>query len=327
MAILITGGAGFVGLNLVEQCLLQKQHVVLFGPVPPTARDYLNQFKGAESHLRLVEGDVRKADELDSAIVRYQIRQIVHGAAITADIEREKTSARAIVDVNVGGTVEVLEAALRHRVERVIQLGTGSIFGSAGNVQGPLDEVDSAVLPQSLYGISKYAAERIAVRYRQARGLPVSVLRLGMVFGRWEYDSGLRDTLSLPWQVARSARAGEHVVLHTDAGNDWVYANDVAQGIRAALAADALPEPVYHLSAGQEWSVRDWCALLKQRYPQFSYGFSQNLGDCTIGRNKASKRAIFSIERLVRDTGYRPQFLLNDAFTDYMEWSDAAHTR
>lgn len=222
--------------------------------------------------------------------------------------------------------MEVLEAALRHRVERVIQLGTGSIFGSAGNVQGPLDEVSSLVLPESLYGISKYAAERTAVRYRQARGLTVSVLRLGMVFGRWEYASGLRDTLSLPWQLAHLARAGEHVVLHADAGNDWVYADDVARGIRAALATPTLTEPVYHLSAGQEWSVPDWCALLQQRHPGFTYAFSQNLGDCTVGRNKAAKRAIFSIERLTRDTGYRPRFLLSEAFENYMDWSDASHT-
>lgn len=325
MTILITGGAGFVGLNLAEQCLQQGQNVVLFGPVPAKAHEYLSEFDGVESRLRLVQGDVRVSAELDAAIVSNQVTRIVHGAAITADIHREKTSARTIVDVNLGGTIEVLEAALRHGIDRVIQLGTGSIFGSAGNVQGQLDEVSSVVVPDSLYGISKYAAERTAVRYRHTRGLAVTVLRLGMVFGRWEYASGLRDTLSFPSQLAALARAGGHVVLHVDAGNDWVYADDVARGIINALTAPTLPEPVYHLSAGQAWSVPDWCFLLKQRYAGFTYEFSQNLDDCTVGRNKPAKRAIFNIDRLTRDTTYRPQFLLNEAFKSYMDWNEA-HT-
>lgn len=321
MAVLITGGAGFVGLNLVEQCLQAQQQLVLFGPLPAAACEYLQHFPNASTHLYRVEADVREAEQLDRAIQTYGVRQIVHGAAITADLEREKTAARAIVDVNLGGTIEVLEAALRHNIERVIQLGTGSVFGPAGNVSEPLDELTSPALPVSLYGISKYAAERAAVRYRQARNLNVSVLRLGMVFGRWEYPSGLRDTLSLPWQLTEQARAGAHVVLHAQAGDDWVYADDVAAGIRAALSTPTLNEPVYHLSAGLAWSLPEWCALLKQTYPQFSYEFSHCLEDCTLGQNKAAKRAIFNIQRLMRDTAYTPQYLLPQAFRHYMSWS------
>ena len=143
--------------------------------------------------LSTVLGDVRRGADLDAALREHAVDRVVHGAAVTAGLEREKNAAADIFTVNLLGAMEVMEAALRHGVRQVVQLGTGSVFGSAGRVEGMLDET-SAVLPDTLYGISKFAAERTGVRYRQTRGLNLTVLRLGTVFGRWEYDTGVRDT-------------------------------------------------------------------------------------------------------------------------------------
>ena len=320
MSVLITGGAGFVGLNLAQHLLAQGGNVVLFGPAGPPPATLASLQAQAPGRLIIAQGDVRSAGDLDAAIVAHNVFDIVHGAAVTADIDREKRDARGIVEVNLIGTIEVLEAALRHDIRRTVQLGTGSIFGAAGNLTATLDESSSPAIPESLYGISKYAAERVGLRYRTTRGLNLSIVRLGMVFGRWEYATGVRDTLSLPLQLMQFALAGGHAVIPATTGDDWVYATDVAQGLAAMLALDHSPEPIYHLSAGTRWSIPAWCEKLRQHYPGFSFALSEQLAECNVARNKAGRRAPMNIDRIKRDADYQPRYLQDAAFDDYIRW-------
>ena len=208
MRVLIAGGQGFVGLNLAEQLLTQGHAVALFGPnsAPSSFKSSLEDLPG---ELMIMDGDVSQVADLEHAFVTFKPDRVVNAAAITAGLDREKLSARRIFEVNLLGTVELLEACLRHKVSRVVQLSTGSVFGEQGRSSAWLDEGSSPALPESLYGISKFAAERTCIRYATKRGIDVTALRLGTVFGRWEYDTGLRDTLSIPLQLLRSAQAGQ----------------------------------------------------------------------------------------------------------------------
>lgn len=319
MAVLITGGCGFVGINAALHLLRRGEEVVLFGPAPPPSAA-LAALQRAAGRLHVVAGDVGIAADLDALLETHAVDRVIHGAAITADMHRERRAARDIFMVNLIGTVELLEAAVRHQVRRVVQLGTGSIFGAAGRAADILDEQTSAALPETLYGISKFAAERTGLRYRQTRGLNLTVVRLGMVFGRWEYDTGVRDTLSMPLQLLRVAENHGTAVIHSEAGDDWVYSVDVARGLAAVLDLPASPEPIYHLSAGRRWSMDDWCARLKKRFPRFNYRFSAVLEECTLGRNKPAPRSPMSITRIARDAGYAPAYLPAQAFADYMAW-------
>ena len=321
MAILITGGAGFVGLNVAEFLCDRGESVVLFGPSPPPA-GALTALQKRRGCAHFAAGDVSVGSDLDAVIESYAIDGIIHGAAITADLAREWRAARDIFVVNLLGTVEVLEAALRHRVNRVVQLGTGSIFGAAGMASESLDEQTSPALPTTLYGISKFAAERAGLRYRDTRELNLTVARLGMVFGRWEYETGVRDTLSMAFQLARMAEKGMDAVIHRNAPDDWVYSVDVARGLVELLDLPRSPEPIYHLSAGIRWSIEAWCRRLKERFPEFEYSFADRLEDCTVKRNSSARRSPMSIARIQRDTGYKPQFLLDHAFDDYTSWRD-----
>ena len=326
MAVLITGGAGFVGLNAVEQLLARGDEVVLFGPAPPPAAA-LAMLRELPGKMHVVTGDVSVAADLDAVFAAHKIDRVIHAAAITADLAREQRAARDIITVNLLGTVEMLEAALRHKVRRFVQVGTGSIFGEAGEASAELDERDSPVLPETLYGISKFAAERTGLRYRNSRGLNLTVVRLGMVFGRWEYDTGVRDTLSVPLQLMPVAEAGGEAVLHTQAADDWVYSVDVARGLVAVLDLPSSSEHIYHLSAGLRWSLAEWCARLQRRYPGFRYRMSDNLEECTLGRNKPRMRSPMSIARIRRDTAYEPAWPPERAFDDYLAWREKAAAR
>lgn len=321
MAILITGGAGFVGINVAGTLADRGEAVVLFGPAPPPPAA-LTWLRAKPGRVEVAVGDVTHAEDLDAVIARHGIERAIHGAAITADFHREARAARDIFSVNVLGTIEMLEAALRHRLRRVVHLSTGSIFGAAGRASPALDEQTSPAIPETMYGISKYAAERTGLRYRGTRGLNLTVVRLGTVFGPWEYDTGARDTLSIQLQLLGAAERGEAAAVNVTAGGDWVYATDVARGLTAMLDLPASPEPVYHLSAGMAWSVEDWCERLRRRYPSFQCRVTDRAEECTIGRNSPLPRSPMLIERMRRDTGYAPEYLMDRAFDDYMAWRE-----
>jgi nucleoside-diphosphate-sugar epimerase len=248
----------------------------------------------------------------------HRCSHVVHGAAITAGLDRETRQARTIADVNLGGTIEVLEAALACGVTRVVQLGTGSVYGTvAADVQ--LIDESLAPEPESMYGITKYAAERTALRYRSKRSLDVVVGRLGVVFGRWEYDTGVRDTLSVPLQLLKVAEAGAMAHFRRGLPDDWVYATDIADAVVALLGAGTLRHGVYQIAGGSRWSLTAWCDRLKQVFPGFDYAETVDESAINVGAASPSARPPFSVERLRQDTGFSARFGEADAFADYMQ--------
>jgi nucleoside-diphosphate-sugar epimerase len=322
MTILITGGTGFVGLAIVEELLSSGRSVVTYGPqaVPAAARAYFERQGG---RLACEIGDVCDGPGLRRALQRHNVTKIVHGAAITAGADRERTQPHPVIQVNLVGTLEVLEAALCQGVQQVVQLGTGSVYGASVKHEGALDPASDAPIPDSLYGITKYAAERLACRYRNTRGLNIAVARLGVVFGRWEHDTGVRDTLSLAYNLVRLARQGEHARLAPALPNDWVYSRDVGRAVALMLQAGTLQHDVYQIATGHEWSATHWCELLARRFPGFSHEVAGSVQDANIGRVTPTARPPFSIERLRMELGYAPAYDAEAALDDYLTWLDA----
>ncbi|WP_414475494.1 NAD-dependent epimerase/dehydratase family protein [Microvirga sp. M2] len=319
MTVLITGGAGFLGLNIAEQLLTAGASVVSYGlQAPPAwAMDRLGALPG---RMAVKIGDVRDRDALVETMREHRVRRVVHGAAITAALGREAQQASLIAAVNFGGTIGVLEAALQCGAERVVQLGSGSVYGASVKQEGSLDEDADVPVPDSLYGITKYAAERAALRYRATRGLDVVVARLGVVFGRWEYDTSVRDTLSIPLVLMQLAEAGGHAAFGRTLPADWVYACDVADAVIRLLNAPSVPQPLYHVGSGQRWSAITWCERLRHIYPFFSYEVVDRPDEANVGRQAPVPRPPFSIKRLQADLGYEVRYREAEAFADYLAW-------
>jgi nucleoside-diphosphate-sugar epimerase len=318
MTTLVTGGAGFVGINIAAALLQRGEKVVLFdrSPLPAAARRHLETLPG---QLLGLTGDVCNRDQLIGAMREHGIRKLVHGAAITAGLEREKREAPMIVAVNTIGTIEVLEAALACNVSRVVQLGTGSVYGRSPAGKSIIYEEDLPC-PESLYGISKYAAESVARRYRNTRGLDIAVGRLGVVFGRWEYDTGVRDTLSTPLQLLKTAEAGGVARFTANLPDDWVYATDIATAVTAMLDAPRLDDEIYHLATGRRWSVRGWCERLQSAFPAFRFEETDDPALVTIGAAAPAARAPFSVGRIQAATGFEARYDEAAAFEDYLQW-------
>jgi len=313
--ILVTGGSGFIGLNVVEQLIARGDPVVVLDLRPPTP------FAGK---VTFCEGDVANADIVEQAFSRNRISRVIHTAAITAGPERDAREPRRIAEVNFIGTLNVLEAARRQKVQRFVQASTGALFGAAGiGAKEPLDEERDRPVPESMYGITKYAAERSCLRLAALWGMDVRIGRLALAFGRWEHATGVRDRLSPPTEIARIAFKGGEAVFPPLGPTDYIYAPDVARALLALLDARSPSYRLYHLANGATWSLPEWCALLAKRFPQFRW--RESAQGCNVLPLSPATRTRFSNRRLAEDLGYAPRFDLAAAAEDFASWLGAHH--
>jgi nucleoside-diphosphate-sugar epimerase len=315
--ILVTGGAGFVGLNVVEQLLGRGEAVVVYDlSLPP--RGF--------SKVTAVQGDVTDLRAVKEVFEKYSPDQVIHAAAITAGPQRDAREPRRIAEVNLIGTLNVLEAAREYSLRRFVHASTGALYGAAGiGVDEPLDEERHRPVPESMYGITKYAAERACLRLAALWNLDVRVGRLALAYGRWEHASGLRDRLSPPTEIARLALAGREAVFPPLGPTDYIYAPDVARALIALLDAEAPSHRLYHLGTGTAWALPEWCALLAQRFPAFRWRESERPEECNVMPLVPGTRTRFSNRRLVEDLDYAPQFSLAAAMEDFVAWLGAHH--
>lgn len=322
MAILITGGCGFVGINLAEALLARGESVVLFDRrgLPVAAVTELQPWASA---LKVIEGDLRDKVALEQVMRNYRVERAVHAGVITAGAARESSEPNEIIAINLCGTVSLLEAARSAGCGRVLYVSSGSAYGRTLDEVGPLHEEGSPSRPESLYGITKYAAEQTALRLRELWDFDVVCARLGSVFGPWEYGTGARDRLSPQLQLACFAVSGGAAVLPSrEVRRDWVYSRDVANGLMQLLFAQRPQYGMYHLSAGRDWSgfFPRWCDTLRITYPQFSWRLATPGELPNVNYQADRDRASMDIGRVTSDIGFVPQFGPRDACADFSAW-------
>lgn len=320
MAVLVTGSAGFVGVNVVQALLERGDEVLCFdtGDLPAPAAAAL---KAHARRLTVATGNVLDAGALDRAIGSHKVDRIVHTAAVTSGPKREAADPAAIVDVNVNGTINVLTAARRHGVQRVVHLSSGAAYGET---LYRLDRIyeDSPSAPLSLYGITKYAAERTVLRLKALWEIDVVCARLGTVIGPWERATSARDNYGTHTQLAVMAREGRTAILTPrEVRRDWVYSADVAAGLLVLLDAPVLHHGLYHLTHGTEWpgAIAAWCEALRAAYPAFDYRVAGAGEEPNIWYTDRD-RGIMDVGRITQDTGFAPRHGMGESYDAFIDW-------
>ncbi|MGK7871315.1 NAD-dependent epimerase/dehydratase family protein [Falsiroseomonas sp. E2-1-a20] len=317
MKILVTGATGFVGLNIVSALLAQGLEVVGVGHAPPPA-EALVALPGHDCVAWHIT-DLRDAAAVQALFAQEKPDRVVHGAAVTTAAGRDGEAATATAAVNIMAALHVLDAAAAQGTQRLVFLSSASVYGTTTPAQGLLDEALSLPQPSAVYGITKLAAERLLLRAGPLRGVQVFAARLGGVFGRFERDSGLRDTLSPMHQVMQAARLGQPIILPRPGSRDWIYAPDVAEGVAALLLAEAPASPVYNLSSPVIWSVAEWCAALALR-SKIDWRLAGPDEPATVDFHGPDDRPPLATARAQQDFGFRARFGMAEALTDYLDW-------
>lgn len=231
-SILITGGAGFIGSHLVERLLRDGKRVVVldsFDPYYDPALKRANLRTAAQaSGFRLVEGDIRDESLLAGLLSAERFQAVIHLAA-RAGVRPSIADPATYADVNVTGTIRVLEACRRAGVRRFLFGSSSSVYGD--NEKVPFAEDDPVDRPVSPYAATKRAGELIAWNYHRLSGMEVACLRFFTVFGpRQRPEMAIR-------KFARLIAAGEEVEQYGDgtSARDYTYVSDVVEGVVRAL--------------------------------------------------------------------------------------------
>jgi UDP-glucuronate 4-epimerase len=321
MAVLISGGTGFVGLNVAELLLARGEHVVLAAMDRPPA-SAVRAFAKLPGRLDAEICDVLDGPAFAGLIRRHAVDRLFPLAAITAGPERERSVPERVLEVNVLGLVAQLRAGRDAGIGRVVVPSSAGVYGESFYDAGPLVEDKTACQPTSLYGISKYAAERSALRLGKLWDMDVVAARIGAVFGPWERDTGVRDMLGAHWQLARCARNGGAAVLPSDIpACSWIYARDAAAALVHLLDRPGLTGQVFNVCSGVDWgpAILRWCERLRKTFPDFSFRQAVHPEQPDIRLVDTRPRTVMDITRIAA-TGWSPRFMPEDAYRDYAAW-------
>lgn len=227
---------------------------------------------------------------------------------------------RTIIDANLMGTVNVLEAARLTGVRRVVYISSAAVYGETDEAV-PITE-DFPVRVQGLYAIAKDASEKLCAAYQVIHGLDTISLRVGWVYGPLERPmKESRYSMSLVCQFVRLALAGTTIrLVHLDHVRDWIHADDVGRAVLILLEQARLGAPVYNLSGGIGYSHRDLLDTLRGIIP-LEYGQVTDPAEANVPPQATRwRRGPMSTARFRSDTPYRPRFTLEEGLRDYVQW-------
>ena len=252
----MTGGAGFIGSNLVDALLARGDEVTV---VDNLVTGRLVNLEGAlAAGAELAEVDIRDAAALAALAAERKPETIFHLAA-QIDVRKSIEDPAFDAAVNVGGTANVMEAARAAGTQRVVFVSTGgAIYGEGEGQQLPLDE-STAIAPLSAYGQSKYAAEGYLSLFERLYGLSTIALRLGNVYGPRQDPLGEAGVIAIFCGLLAS---GGRPKIFGDGTQtrDYLYVGDV---VAAALAAsDSAATGPVNLGTGREASVLELAEIL-----------------------------------------------------------------
>jgi UDP-glucuronate 4-epimerase len=257
--VLLTGAAGFIGSRTAE-LLLDAGEVVVgldnFNDYydPACKRRNVSELIGRDG-FHLVEGDIRDEALLQSIFLKWEFSAVIHLAAM-AGVRASVDDPALYLDVNLIGTLRLLEAARKHGRPNFVFASTSSVYGRTEAV--PFLEGDSADRPLAPYPASKRAAELLGFAHHHNHGIDFTALRFFTVYGPRNRPD------MLPYLVMDSIRKGISFPLYNngDLQRDWTYVDDIARGLLAA-ASCRLGYEIVNLGRGEPVLLRDFMNRLE----------------------------------------------------------------
>ncbi|HSR93808.1 MAG TPA: NAD-dependent epimerase/dehydratase family protein [Solirubrobacterales bacterium] len=301
MKALVTGGAGFIGSNLVDALLARGDAVTVVDNLSTGRRENLDRALAAGAEL--AELDIREAAALADLVADEHPDAIFHLAA-QIDVRKSLEDPAFDASINVGGTANLLEAARSAGSPRIVFVSTGgAIYGEGEGQQLPLDE-STPIAPLSAYGQSKFAAEGYLALYERLYDLSGVSLRLGNVCGPRQDPLGEAGVIAI---FCGRLRGGERPTVFGDGTQtrDYIYVGDVVAAALAAATSE-FSGPI-NVGSGIETDVLELARLLGEIGGVA--GFEPELAPARAGE---VQRISLDAGRAERELGWRTETSLED---------------
>jgi UDP-glucuronate 4-epimerase len=316
MHVLVTGAAGFVGSHLAERLRARGDTVVGFDNFdafyPRAVKERNLARLRQDPGFRLIEGDLRSPADLARALAEAgAVEAVVHLAAL-AGVRPSLLDPARFYEVNVMGTLHLLEACHARRLRRVVFASSSSVYGLDSAV--PFRESDPCATPLSPYAATKRACELVAFNAHHLHDLSITALRLFTVYGPRQ-----RPDLAIH-KFTRLIATGQPLELFGDGSTsrDYTWIDDIVDGILAAVDQQGHDrEPtfrIYNLGGSQTTSLRELVDAISAalgRQPVIDWKPEQP-GDM--------KRTLADVSLASRELGYAPRVPISEGIPRFVAW-------
>ncbi|UCG56400.1 MAG: GDP-mannose 4,6-dehydratase [Phycisphaerales bacterium] len=309
MKVLVTGAAGFIGSHLSERLLADGRQVIGLDNFddfydPKIKRRNITGCQN-NSNFQLIEADIRDRSAVEEATTGG-IDTIVHLAA-RAGVRPSIAQPQLYADVNVNGTIVLLEAAKKHNVQRFIFASSSSVYGN--NKKVPFSEDDNVDFPISPYAATKKACELICHTYHHLCGIAITCLRFFTVYGpRQRPDLAIHKFASLIEQGKPIPVYGDGTMMR-----DFTYIDDIIQGTVAAIDK-AGGFKIYNLGESRPISVNDLVAKI-----EIALG-KKAVKEHLPPQPGDVERTYADVTKATAELGYDPATNFEEGLAEFVDW-------
>lgn len=313
--VLITGGAGFIGSNLVESILAAGNDAVCLDDFSTGRRDNIKEFI-KNKRFRLIEGDIRDYNVCRKAVQNVDI--VFHQAAL-GSVPRSIKDPVSSTDVNIGGFVKMLFAASEAKVKRFVYAGSSSTYGDHPDLPKVEEKIGK---PLSPYGITKYADELFASNFAVTYNIDVIGLRYFNVFGRRQDPNGAYAAV-IPLFVKKLLN---HVapVINGDGthSRDFTYIDNVIQANHlAAITKNRTSiNQIYNVANGERTNLNELFMIIRDIIGEFDKKVISIKPVYGPDREGDIPHSHASIQKAVSLLGYKPTHNIKQGMAEAVEW-------
>lgn len=230
--ILITGGAGFIGSNLCQRMLREGYRIICLDNFnnfysPKIKEDNIKNIK-SDPDFVLIRGDILDKKLLENIFLKEKIKRIIHLAAL-AGVRTSLEFPIKYAEVNISGTIKLLEMAKEYKVEQFIFASSSSVYGENSKI--PFDEKEKNLIPISPYAATKLSGEIVCRTYQKLYHIPTTILRFFTVYG-----PGQRPEMAIH-KFVRTILEGKPILIfgNGQSTRDYTYVYDIVDGIIKAI--------------------------------------------------------------------------------------------
>jgi len=302
MRVLVTGGTGFIGAHVLGQLAQRGHEVVCFDVAEPTP-----VARAAGDEVAFVHGDVTDSVSVADALGRFDPDRVVHLASLLG--RASQADPRRAFEVNVGGTVTLLELAESHGIDRVVVASSVSAYGDVTD----LDRLDESAVqqPSNVYGVTKYAVERLGGTYRDQRGVEFAALEPVHGLGPDRVRGNVEDAF-----VVKAAVSGEPLTVPAvDRPIEIIYVEDTARAFVEATFAPDLPHDRYLVGTRERATLAEVVEMVREHVPDAPLEVGPPLDDDELAYHPPTDTS-----RIREDLGWTPEYSIEEAVAAYVEW-------
>ncbi len=292
MKMFLTGSSGFIGRNITEKLLQDNYTVIAYGRK--------DAFPNSQNYT-FVAGDITQYRKIFAGL--GDCEYAVH---LAASIPKKWSYKSDITNVN--GTINLLEAARKRDLKKLILFSSSAVYGPSEN---PIDE-DSSLLPKSFYGVDKLVCEMYAKQYNEEYGLPIVIFRPSNVYGKYQHPINANSNF-----IAESLHKvinGEKISIYNggEIERDFVYAPDLYNPITTVLKREDIKWGIYNLGSGTCVKIREVVDLIE--------GIANKKAIIRDVSKEVSNKVCLDISKAKRELGFEPRYDLKRGIAETYEW-------